>query len=164
MSYGSAAHVAKLVPQHASTSGRFDEATVPSLATVESELAQTSAMLDVILASNGFDTPVTNATAVLMLDGFVNKTVAEIVKAIRGGGRFGPGIKEGRKTLAGYVLAEIVEFVESVSNGLESVGVGRSSDPLAGLAFRSEDERGNPTSPLFQRAQFGDLFREDADS
>ena len=164
MSYGSPGHVAKLVPQHANTAGRFDEATVPSLATVETEIAETSALLDIVLASQGFDVPVTNATAVLMLNGFVNKTVAEVVKAIRGGGRFGPGLKEGRKTLASYVLAEIVSFVESIAVGLEGVGVSRSNDPLAGLAYRSEDERGNPTSPLFQRAQFGDLFTQDADS
>ena len=79
-------------------------------------------------------------------------------------GRFGQGMKEGRKTLASYVLAEIVSFVESIAIGLEGIGVSRSNDPLAGLAYRSEDERGNPTSPLFQRAQFGDLFTQDADS
>ena len=68
MSYGSPGHVAKLVPQHANTAGRFDEATVPSLATVETEIAETSALLDIVLAAQGFDVPVTNATAVLMLD------------------------------------------------------------------------------------------------
>lgn len=163
--YGSADHVAKLVPQHATPAGRFDESTTPSLATVEAELEQTSALLDVMLASLGFDTPVTNSTAALMLDGFVNKTVAEVVKAIRGGGRFGPGVKEGRKTLVGYVMEEVRSFVESVAEGLEGVGVSRSMDPLTGgFSYRATDERGYSVSPLFQRAEFGDLFRGDADS
>lgn len=163
-SYGDPDHVAKLVPQHANSAGRFDDATVPSLATVEAEIDQVSGLMNVLLLTEGFDVPITQPDVKLLLDGFVNKTVAEIVKAIRGGGRFGPGVKEGRKTLTGYVLAEIADFIEGMADGMEAAGASRGHSVITGISYRSEDNRGIATPPIFQRAQFGDTFKDDLDS
>ena len=63
MAYGSADSVAAFVPRFANKSGRFDNVTVPTLATVEEWRAQVSAMLDIAMATAGLPAPAPRASA-----------------------------------------------------------------------------------------------------
>ena len=89
-SYGDLGEIAVLVPRRASIGDKFDVNTRPTLLQLESIVDQISAVVNTILAQAGFDIPVTNADAVLMLDLFVNQEAAAIVEGINGSGRFGP--------------------------------------------------------------------------
>ena len=48
--------------------------------------------------------------------------------------------------------------IEVRNSRFERLGAARSFSATAGLAFRDTDERGNATSPIYQRAAFGNLF------
>ncbi len=88
MAYGSADSVAAFVPRFANKSGRFDNVTVPTLATVEEWRAQVSAMLDIAMATAGLPAPALSASVVTMLDSFVNANVSGLVRGVNGQGRF----------------------------------------------------------------------------
>lgn len=160
-SYGDPAHIAKLTPQIANSSKVFSATTNPTLDTVENEVDYISGFLNAILASRGFDIPITQADAKAMLDLFVNRMVAEIVKAMRGGGRLGPLVKEGRKSLDHFLMSDIIEYIDQVADGLQTMGATRSKSTVGdGLSFRDEDDGGNDIVPLFQRAAFGATFED----
>jgi len=88
MAYGSADSIAAFVPRFANKSGRFDNVTVPTLATVEEWREQVSAMLDIAMATAGLPAPAMAATVVTMLDSFVNANVSGLVRGVNGQGRF----------------------------------------------------------------------------
>lgn len=156
-SYGDVEEIAALVPLRAGGAGVFDDSTRPTLATVESETDQVSAMLNAILADAGFTIPVTQADDVLILDRFVNHTVAAIVEGINGSGRFGPEAARngGRWKL---VSEEIAGFVEDFMAGIERLGAARTYPQTSGVGYRDTDEAGDATFPIFQRKGFGNEF------
>lgn len=160
-SYGDTSEVAALVPRHASTAGIFDTETRPTINQVESLCDQVSALINSLLAQNGFDIPVTDADAVLMLDYFVNEEVASIVEGINGSGRFGPTAKRGgSRGRFALVMEDVENFIEGNAVGLERLGATRSNDPIAGISYRSTDEGGDDVSPIFQRDAFGNRVKE----
>lgn len=160
-SYGDTAEIASLVPKHAGSSGAFDATTRPSLAALESIVDQLSAMLNAMLAEAGFDIPVTQADAKLLLDLFVNQEAAAIVEGINGYGRFGPtqgkGLPRGRWAL---MLDDAKSFIEGNMAGLERLGAARDFSQTSGLGFRGTNEQGEATFPLFQRDAFGGHFTD----
>jgi hypothetical protein len=160
-SYGDPKEVAALVPRIASPAGIFDTETRPTISKVEGLCDQVSAILNTILAQNGFDIPVTDADAVLMLDYFVNEEVASIAEGINGSGRFGPTTKRsGPQGRFALVLDDVQNFIDTMAVGLERLGATRSSDPMAGISYRATDEGGDDVSPIFQRDAFGNTFKD----
>ena len=162
-SYGDTAEVAALVPRHTAPGGKiFTQTTRPTLAQVESWVDQVSAVVNSILAQNGFSTiPVTQADAKLMLDYFVNEEVAAICEGVNGSGRFGPTAKRGGNRGRFAVIVEDVQaFIEAHAVGIERLGVPRPSEPLAGISYRDTDEGGDDTAPIFQRGAFGNIFKD----
>jgi hypothetical protein len=160
-SYGDTDEVAALTPRNASTAGTFDLTTRPPLTEVESLCDQVSALLNSILAQNGFSIPVTDTDAVLMLDYFVNEEVAAIVEGINGSGRFGPTAKRGgSRGRFALVVEDVQNFIEGNAIGLERLGATRTYDPIAGISYRATDEGGNAVSPIFQRKAFGNTIKE----
>ena len=160
-SYGDTDEIASYVPRHANEGGKFDLNTRPTLTRVEGLANQVSAVVNSILAQNGFtDIPVVQTDAKLMLDYFVNEEVAAIVEGINGSGRFGPTAKRGGSRGRWAVIVEDVEaFIEANAVGIERLGVPRASDPIAGISFRDTDEGGDDTAPIFQRGAFGNVFK-----
>jgi hypothetical protein len=162
-SYGDVDEIAALVPRYANSVVEFDTSTRPSLLQVESHCDQVSAMLNAVLATNGFAIPVTDADAVLLLDLFVNQEVASIAEGINGSGRFGPTKASSSASPGGrfaLIMADVESFVENNALGLERLGATRTYDPIAGISFRSGDEGGDDTAPIFQRDAFGNKFKD----
>lgn len=161
-SYGDTGEIAALVPRHANNSGIFDTATRPTLLQVESETDQISAMMNMILAEFGFTIPVSQTDAKLMLDGFVNKMVAEIVLGINGAGRFGPtsNSKSAPKGKYMMIAEDARAFIGANALGLERLGAARSYNISSGIGYRSTDASGDETSPIFQRESFGETYKD----
>ena len=155
-SYGDTSEIAALVPRRQGSGGFFDASTRPTLTQVESMANQVSALLNSILAQNGFAVPVTNADVVLMLDYFVNEEVAAIVEGVNGSGRFGSTAKSrGARGRFALIVEDVEAFVKGNAIGMERLGATRTYDILAGMAYRDTDEGGDATFPLFQRDGFG---------
>ena len=160
-SYGSAAGVAVLVPRYANTSGAFDGTTRPTLAQVEAEIDMVSALVNSMLATNGFSVPVTQADVLLALGYFVNMETAAIVEGINGSGRFGPTTKsDGGKGRFALLVDDVKEFIEANAIGWERMGATRPYSATAGLGFMETDAAGNDVFPIFQRNAFGNEFED----
>lgn len=142
--YGSLADIAAIVPRYADAAGEFTAATRPTETQVTTHLTQVSAMLDGVLANEGFSTPVTEETVTPMLDAFVNQEVADIVEGVNGSGRFGP-----RETSEGggagrfaIINADLVAFISSIRTGLVRMGASmEDTDSVGGGWYSVSAER-----------------------
>ena len=163
-SYGDTDEIAALVPRRASVGRKFDANTKPTLLQLEAIVDQVSALVNGILAQSGFDIPVTQSDAVLVLDLFVNQEAGAIVEGINGSGRFGPTSKKpGARGRFAIIMDDVEAFIASQAVGLERLGATRSYDPIAGIGYRSTDNSGDSVAPIFQREAFGNDF-DDWDS
>ena len=162
-SYGDTGETAKLVPRYANTSFLFDANTRPALTTVESETDQISAAVNLMLLQEGFSIPVSQVTAKLMLDGFVNKMSAEIAHGVNGAGRFG-AISQSKKGAKGaylMILEDTKLFIQENAIGFERLGVPRPNRISTQIGFRDTDLSGDTSSvPLFEREAFGEAYKE----
>lgn len=156
--YGTSAGVAAITPRYANGSGDFAVTDRPTKAQVETFLTQVSNILDSILADNGFDTPVTDAEVVSILDFFVQDEVAAIAEGINGSGRFGPTTKGPGKSRYTIIMEDIVSFVVEMSEGFERLGAARNQ-PI-NLYYRNTDVSGLTPTPLFQRKGFGETYKD----
>ncbi len=153
-SYGDTAEIAALNQQFSNSFGKFDTTTKPTLATVESQVDQISALVNMMLEQLGFSIPVTEATVKLGLDFFVNQEVASIVEGINGSGRFGPTAKQsGSKGRFALMMDDVKEFLEATQFGIESLGVTRDDD--ISVQYSATDESGDAVVPLFQVEAYG---------
>lgn len=162
-SYGAVAQVAALVPKHANRAGTFDDTTRPSGTYLATLIDQVSALLNSILAENGFSIPVTDTSVKPMLDLFVNQEVAAIVEGINGSGRYGATTGErkgGTKGRFEIMLDSVKAFVAGNKIGMERLGADRSYSTASSIIFRSSDEQGDDVDPLFQRKMFGEVSRD----
>jgi hypothetical protein len=160
-SYGDTSEIAAQVPKHAGTAGTFSTTTRPTLLGLESIVDQLSAIINAMLADAGFQIPISQADAKLMLDMFVNQEAAEIVRGINGYGRFGP--TPGKQKPIGWwavMSGDVEAFINKFMAGIERLGATRTYSQTAGLATRGTDERGNDTFPIFQRDGFGNVFTD----
>lgn len=158
-SYGTLAGVGVLVPRF-SGNGAFAATTRPALASVENWIDQVSAMMNGMLAQEGFAIPVADADAVNICLGFVEAEVAAMVNGVNGSGRFGPTAKEKGNKRGRYaiLLDDVKAFIEGNAYGLESLGATRTNHVTSGIGYRDTDESGNETFPIFQRKGFGNTF------
>ena len=163
MTYGTAAHVASLTPRFAdAATGLFTTTTRPTLAAVETKIAQLSAMIDVILAENGYTVPITDADVTPMLDAFVEEQTASMVFQTNGSLVQGP-ITTSNGAVIGwwsYMTREVKNFLDTVVNGLERMGATRSSDIASSISYRDTDSTGTSIVPLFQRKAYGNVVKD----
>lgn len=153
MSYGTSAGVAVLTPKWSADGTDFSTSTTPTKATVTEWITRVSAMVDALLANEGFAIPVTDADVVNILEGFIEGEVAAIVEGVNGSGRFGPtakpkGTPKGRWQI---VMDDVVKFVERFGTGMEQLGATRTRPITDGLEGRETDDAGDDIHPMFQR-------------
>jgi len=162
--YGSLAEVAAMVGRYTS-SGSFTTSTRPTQAEVQRFLERVSALLNTLLATEGFSIPVTQADAKLALDDFVVNHVVQLCHAANGAGPYAPGSEElrgagsagraGGRTPMKVILDEAKEFVELYSAGLEALGATRTRSAMGNLECRTSDDAGDELVPMFQREMIG---------
>ena len=58
------------------------------------------------------------------------------------------------------ILNDVKEFIEAQAVGIERLGASRAYDPIAGIGYRSTDNSGDDTFPIFQREAFGNTFTD----
>lgn len=153
-SYGTTAGVAALTPRYAQN-GDFTTETRPTLDEVENIQDQVSAVLNMILASNGVTVPVTQADVVRVCAFFVQEEVAAIVEGINGSGRFGAGNKRGGNRHQ-MILEDVKGFVGDTLLGMYNLGAGQTASFR--VVTRGTDGSGDDVEPLFKREQFGETY------
>lgn len=153
--YGSLAEVAALVPLYTS-SGSFSSSTRPTEAQVQQFLERVSALMNTLLAKEGFDIPVTQADAKLALDDFVVMQAAHLAAFANGAGPFVAGADEMRySTPTRVILRDAELFLEANALGLERLGATRTYSTTYGLECRTSDDAGDEIYPMFQRKMMG---------
>lgn len=161
-SYGTVAGVAAIVPKHANRSGEFNDVTRPTNISVVRYIDQVSSIINAMLASEGFEIPITEATLLPSFDFFVEQEVAAIVEGINGSGRFGPTVagrrSSGQKSRMQIIRDDASTFIADFDFGIEQMGVTREYTIADGIGYRDTDESGNDTSPIFQREAFGNSY------
>lgn len=159
--YGTLTGVGARTPRYVNEAGTFDNSTRPTGSQTEIFINEVSALLNTILAANGFATPVTQTSVVKMLTLFVEQEVAMMCEGVNGSGRFGPNVKTGNAGNYTLILNDINKFIQSIAVGMERMGATRSYSAVSGIGYRSTDEDGNAVNPLFQREAFD--FEQDTD-
>jgi hypothetical protein len=154
-SYGSVAEVEALVSRY-TDDGVFTAATRPTLTQVEKFIDRVSALVNVLLAEQGFDIPVSQADAKLTLDDFVVAQVVQVCHGSNGAGNFAPGSRALRSgTPFMLITREAAEFIEAHADGLELLGATRTRHATDGLDCRRTDDAGDEIHPMFQRKMMG---------
>lgn len=150
--YGAAAEVAALTPRYAS-SGAFTSTTRPTAGQVEKWIERVSALLNVLLAEQNFNLPVTQADAVLALEQFVVTQVADLCNYANSAGRF---FSDKAATTGPWqaIQKEAAEFIAEHAPGFEKLGATRTTEGLSGLDFNDVDDAGDEILPMFSRKQF----------
>ena len=155
-SYGDTDEIAAFVPRYANESKKFDVTTTPTLLEVESFCDQISAVINGMLAQEGFDIPLTVADSKLVMDFFVNSEVAAIVEGVNGGGRFGPSSKAmGKKGRWAVIYEDVEAYIKGQVKALQLFGEIMTSDIADNIGYRGTDEAGDDTFPIYQRKAFG---------
>lgn len=156
--YGTAAGVAAYCTVY-TTNGSFSTTTRPTQAIVEGWIAQISSMLDLALSGQGFRTPLTDTEAVSAATAIVEQLTSDLVKASHNTGRFFSenSMKSG-VSFWRVITNDLNNWVEEYAGGLEDAGASRGDSNQADIAFRAEDESGNPIAPIMQRSGFGNVF------
>ena len=157
-SYGTAAGVASYVPRYANGSATFDGTTRQKLTQIESFIDQISSLVNAILASNGFHTPITQADVKLAITIFVEQEVAAIAEGINGSGRFGPTTKTPNKSRFQIIMEDISAFILEHADGFENLGAERDQPTGMEILTRGVDAAGKESFPIFQREAFGNVF------
>jgi hypothetical protein len=159
--YGTSEDVAGYTPRYAAASGDFDTTTNPTQARVEGMINRTSSIINAFLSDFGFNVPLTSTQGVNIMTELVMEYVTELIEGIRGSGRFAPNSKQiGGRSKWTLISSEIYDFLDNIATGLEDMGETRTDSTIAGLSYRDSDERGNETSPMFQRSGFGNAFTD----
>jgi len=149
-SYGSVAEVAALCTMYTS-SGTFSASTRPTLTQVETFVDRVSGILNVILAREGFATPVSQADAKLAMDDFAVEHAAYLCHAANRAGPYVPGNEQLRGRTAFEVIRQAAaDFIEEMAAGLEALGATRTRVGTYGLGCRTEAEGGDELTPFFQ--------------
>lgn len=148
-SYGSVEEVAAMVPNY-TASGEFSTSTRPTEHQVEVFIDRVSAIINAVLARQGFSIPITNADAKLACDEFVVEQVVDLCDAVNRMGRFYSDSVGGQSRFA-LIRRDAVEFIEDQATGLEQLGATRNYSLTQGLGYLSTDDSGDDIEPIFQR-------------
>ena len=133
-SYSSVAAVAALAPLY-TDAGVFTATTRPTLTQVERFIDQVSGAVNVLLAAQGFEIPITQADAKAAIDGFV---ALEAVSYVEYANSAGPWVVDSQQMRASsparIVLRDVEAFIASQALGFEALGATRTRTLTAGLA------------------------------
>ena len=169
-SYGTVVEVMAFTAHLLDGAASFNSTTRPTETQIEKFIDRASSYVNVALNTHGFTTPITNSTAVLMLDDWVVNQATVYTELTQRGAGFNE--EEGSRTASFRRLgSSAMEFVENNSLGLKRLGVttGYSmSDGLAFTALDDQDERDDPDDsdleqPVFTRGLFGATDNEAKD-
>lgn len=139
--------------------GTFTGATKPTEESVVTWLNQVSGFMNLALANEGFQTPVTQAAAKSAIDAIVNQYVSDMVQASNSSGRFfSERYLQAGVGMLTVISKEINDWVNTTAGGLVILGVVRNTNPSDQIGFRSHDDAGEETFPIFQRNGFGNRF------
>ncbi len=139
----------------------YVEATNPSLTTVINWINQISAILNTALRKYGFVVPIATTRGKLTADSIVDELVADLCAYANSKGRFlTEKFVERGMSVWRAIRNDIDAWVLEYAPGLEQDGAAREATNVDEIGFRSTDERGNPTSPIFQRDGFGNTFQD----
>jgi hypothetical protein len=159
-SYGSVAEVAALVPMW-TEGAAFTASTRPSYSQVEQFLDRVSAIVNTLLAQEGFGIPVTNDDAKLALSQFVIEECADLCDAVNRSGRFFLSSEE----LAGrgrfrVILSDAKAFIAGYADGLQGLGATRTKSVTYGLGYCATDDGGDAIEPIFSRGWMDQSVRD----
>lgn len=165
-SYGTVAGVAALA--HTWTTDdtfadadAYQDGTNPTQTTVESWINQVSAMLNTALAKYGFVVPITTARGVLVASAIVEQLVADLAAYANSKGRFlTEKFRDSGLSIWRAIRSDLDIWVLEYAPGLEQDGAERSASNVDEIGFRSTNEQGDATFPIFQREAFGNVFRD----
>jgi len=129
MSYGAVANIEVLASTWTSD-GHFlddsgcDDATVPSLTQVEAWIDQMSSVIDLALATEGFETPLTDAVAIASAASMIEGVVADLCHAAHRAGRFftKKALESGMSPIIA-IRKELNEWVANNAVGFRTLGV-----------------------------------------
>lgn len=139
----------------------YVEGTNPSLSSVVMWIDQVSAMLNVALAKYGFVTPLTTVRSRLAAQAIVEQLVADVVKYVNNQGRFfSQRFLDSGQSVWRTVRGDLDLWVLEFSPGIVEAGESQGTTNIDEIGFRSTDEGGDPTSPIFQRKEFGNRFQD----
>lgn len=137
--YGSVQGVASLSSMW-TNDGVFEDsylytvATKPSATEVETWLNEVSSSLDIALATEGFETPVTNVQIKPALDAYANSVVKDLVDYSHGAGRYFTDKTLGSGSSPMMIVdKETVDFVQRKVIGFTALGLGT----IAGFVGKS---------------------------
>jgi hypothetical protein len=139
----------------------YQDGTNPSLTTVEKWINQVSALLNTALAKYGFVVPITTSRGVLVTASIVEQLVADLCAYANSKGRFltekftDKGLSVWRA-----IRDDLDEWVLEYAPGLEQDGAERVASNIDEIGFRSTNEKGEATYPIFQREGFGNRFQD----
>ena len=160
-SYGSTTEVTAFTKHLLDGQAAFNSTTSPTVTELEKFIDRSSSYVNIALRNFGFAVPVTNSTAVLMLDDWVVAQAAMYTELTQRGSGFSE--REGSRTSTFDTIANnAMEFVEENALGLKRLGVvvtNKSSEGLAFTALDAQDERADPDDstleqPMFERGLF----------
>lgn len=150
-SYGSVAEVQALTGRY-TNAGSYDATTRPTLTQVEKFIDRVSAMLNLLLAEEGFSIPISQADAKLVCDEFVVEQAVQLCHGANGAGPFAPGSETLRSRTAFEIISrEASEFVTQHAPGFEFLGATRARNLTYGLQATLTDTSGDDLEKMFTR-------------
>lgn len=139
----------------------YTEATNPSLTSVVNWMDQISAILNTALAKYGFVVPITTNRGKLVTASIVEELVADLVAYANSKGRFmTEKFSDSGLSVWRAIRNDLDAWVLEYAPGLEQDGAARTASNVDEIGFRSSNERGEATFPIFQRDGFGNRFQD----
>jgi hypothetical protein len=150
-SYGSVAEVEALTGRY-TNAGSYDGTTRPTLTQVEKFIDRVSALLNMLLAEQGYEIPVSQADAKLVCDEFAVEQAVQLCHGANGAGPFAPGSEELRGRTAFRIISqEASVFVGEHAAGLGLLGATRTRALTFGLEATLTDTDGDDLEKMFSR-------------
>jgi|GEM_PF-1240266 hypothetical protein len=156
--YGAVSDVAALTSRF-TNNGIYDASTRPTISQVETWINRVSSTLNILLAEQGFQIPITQADCVLTLALFVSTQVADLCNYANSAGRF---FQNQNYTVGPWqtIQKEAAAFIAEHAAGFEALGAPRATLGLNGLDARTLDDAGDDIEPWFARKQFGNTVTD----
>lgn len=163
-SYGTVEGVAALAPTWTTDdtfldADAYQDGTNPTLTAVENWINQVSAVLNTALAKYGFVVPISTTRGQLVCASIVEEIVADLVAYATSKGRFlTEKFTERGISVWRAIREDLDEWVLGYAPGLEQDGAQRQASNVDEIGYRSTNEQGDETFPIFQRDGFGNRF------
>lgn len=138
----------------------YEEGTNPQLTSVVAWIDQLSGMLNTALGKYGFVTPLVSDNGRLAAQAIVEQLTADLVKYVNNQGRFfSQRFQDSGYSLWRTLRTDLDLWVGEFGPGLANGGETQNASDIDVIGFRSNDESGEETFPIFQRKAFGNQFQ-----